>query len=97
MHVIVDGDLLATILSSKVEWALAVEIICQVNAGGSGWAVANSTVVNVDITVGASVARWAHTFVALTLVNTGGTILACTGSTGIILILAANTSIILGA
>jgi len=97
VHVIVNGDLLATILSSEVERTLAIEVIGQVNACCSGWAITNSTVVNVNITVDTSVAGWTQALVALTLVHTSGTIQASSSSTGIILILTANTSVIFGA
>jgi hypothetical protein len=97
MHIIVDSYLFATIFSSEVKWALAVKIICQINASSCWWAIANSTVVNVDITVCARVARRTYAFVAFSLINTSGTILTGTCSTCIILILTTNTSVILGA
>lgn len=85
---------LSAVLSSEIEGTLAVEIIGEVNTGGSRWAGGLGAVNNVLVTVTAGVAWRTHTLVPCTTVHTRCTVLTQTSFTCIKLILAPNTNVV---
>ena len=97
MEIIVCSDGSPAVLSSQVEWTLAVEVIGQVNTLSNGWTGIVGAVVDVDLTVLAFISIRTHTLVSLAIVNTSGSILASSLSTSIILILTPNTREVSGA
>ena len=97
VQVIVDRDRLHTTLSCQVERTFAVEVIGQVDAGGGSWAVSGQAVVDIDVAVFSLVSRRTDARVALSLVDTCGSVLASSSSTGVVLILTTDACVVFAA